>query len=159
MIIFVDTSALGSAYLGDESDGRWVSDVIFDGPDPVVISELADVEFASLLVRAQSDGRIDANEMDECLAAYKQHTADDGPIGVVPLAHDSFSRAQQFVFQVSIRTLDALHLATAQLLADVSDDDVVILTLDHRQAAAAKALGLTLYADPRLLARTSFPER
>ena len=43
MIVFADTSAIGSAYLGDESDGRWISDVIFDGPDPVVISELADV--------------------------------------------------------------------------------------------------------------------
>lgn len=148
MIIFADTSAIGSAYLGDEADGRWISDVIFDGPDPVVISELADVEFASLLVRAKSDGRIDASEMAECLAAYKVHTSDDGPIGVVPITHDSFSRAQQFVLQVSIRTLDALHLATAQFLADTNDDNVVVLTLDHRQAVAAKALGLTLYDRP-----------
>lgn len=148
MIIFADTSAIGSAYLGDEADGRWISDVIFDGPDPVVISELADVEFASLMVRAKSDGRIDASEMAECLAEYKVHTSDDGPIGVVPITHDSFSRAQQFVLQVSIRTLDALHLATAQFLADTNDDNVVVLTLDHRQAVAAKALGLTLYDRP-----------
>ena len=148
MIIFADTSAIGSAYLGDESDGRWISDVIFDGPDPVVISELADVEFPSLLVRAKSDGRIDASEMAEYLAAYKEHTADEGPIGVVPITHDSFSMAQQFVLQVSIRTLDALHLATAQLIADTNDDNVVVLTLDHRQAVAAQALGLTLYDGP-----------
>lgn len=148
MIIFADTSAIGSAYLGDESDGHWISDVIFDGPDPVVISELVDVEFASLLARAKSDGRIDATEMAKCLAAYKGQTADDGPIGVVPITHDSFTMAQQFVLEVSIRTLDALHLATAQLLADVSDDNVVVLTLDHRQAVAAKALGLTLYDGP-----------
>ena len=148
MIVFADTSAIGSAYLGDESDGRWISDVIFEGPDPVVISELADVEFASLLVRAKSDGRIDASEMAKCLAAYTEHTDDDGPIGVVPLTHESLSRAQQLVLQVSIRTLDALHLATAQLLAGVSDDNVVVLTLDHRQAVAAKALGLTLYDRP-----------
>ena len=145
MIVFADTSAIGSSYLGDESDGQWIRDVIFDGPDPVVISELVDVEFASLLVRARSDGRIDASDMAECLAAYKEETADDGPIGVVPITHDSFSRAQQYVLQVSIRTLDALHLATAQLLAETNDDNVVVLTLDHRQAVAAKALGLTLY--------------
>jgi predicted nucleic acid-binding protein len=148
MIIFADTSAVGSAYLGDEAHGRWVSEVILDGPDPVVISELTDVEFASLLVRAKSDNRINASEMAECLAAYKEHTSDDGPIGVVPVTHDAFSRAQQFVLQVSIRTLDALHLAAAQLLADTNDDDVVVLTLDHRQAAAAQALGLTLYEGP-----------
>lgn len=148
MIIFADTSVIGSVYLGDESNGRWISDVIFDGPDPVVISELADVEFASLLVRAKSDGRIDANEMAECLQAYKEHTADNGPIGVVPITHDSFSRAQQFVLQASIRTLDALHLAAAQLFADAIDDNVVVLTLDRRQAVAAQALGLTLYDGP-----------
>ena len=148
MIIFADTSVIGSAYLGDESNGHWISDVIFDGPDPVVISELADVEIASLLVRANSDGRIDASEMAECLAAYKEHTADDGPIGVVPITHESFSRAQQFVLQVSIRTLDALHLASAQLFADAIDDNVVVLTLDRRQAVAAQALGLTLYDGP-----------
>ncbi len=148
MIIFADTSAIGSAYLGDEAHGRWISDVILDGPDPVVISELADVEFASLLVRAKSDGRINASEMAGCLAAYKEHTADDGPIGVVPITHDSFSRAQQFVLQVSIRTHDALHLASAQLLADTNDDNVVVLTLDRRQAVAAQALGLALYDVP-----------
>jgi predicted nucleic acid-binding protein len=148
MIIFADTSAIGSAYLGDEAHGRWISDVMLDGPDPVVISELVDVEFAGLLVRAKSDGRISASEMAECLAAYTEHTADDGPIGVVPITHDSFSRAQQFVLQVSIRTLGALHLATAQLLADTNDDNVVVLTLDHRQAVAAQALGLTLYEGP-----------
>ncbi len=148
MIIFADTSAIGSVYLGDEAHGRWISDVILDGPDPVVISELADVEFASLLMRAESDGRINAREMAEYLAAYKEHTADDGPIGVVPITHDSLSRAQQFILQVSIRTLDALHLASAQLLADTNDDNVVVLTLDHRQAGAAQALGLTLYDGP-----------
>ena len=86
--------------------------------------------------------------MAGCLAAYKEHTADDGPIGVVPITHDSFSRAQQFVLQVSIRTHDALHLASAQLLADTNDDNVVVLTLDRRQAVAAQALGLALYDVP-----------
>ncbi len=148
MIIFADTSAVGSAHLGDEADGRWISDVIFDGPDPVVISVLADVEFASLLERVKSEGRIGEREMAACLVMYREHTADDGPIGVVSITPDSFSRTQQFVLQVSIRTLDAQHLASAQLLADSHDDNVVILTLDHRQAVAAQALGLSLYARP-----------
>ena len=59
MIVFADTSALGSVYLGDEEDGSWIEWVIFDGPDPVVVCELADVEFASLLARARREDRID----------------------------------------------------------------------------------------------------
>ncbi len=148
MIVFVDTSALGSAYLGDEEDGPWIGDAIFNGPDPVVICELADVEFASLLARAKDSGRIDEDGVAERLDAYSDHTADDGPIGVVSLTHDTLIRARQFVLQTAVRTLDALHLAAAQLLADTSDDDVVVLTCDSRQARAAEDLGFMLYPRP-----------
>lgn len=97
---------------------------------------------------AKSGGRIDANEMAECLASYKNDTVDRGPIGVVFLTHDSFRKAQQFVLQLSIRSLDALPLATAQIFTDVNDDYAVALTLDHRQVDGARTLGLTLYNGP-----------
>lgn len=148
MILFADTSALGSAYLGDKADASWIGDVIFDGPDPVVICELVDVELASLLARAKSDGRIDEAGVVERLDAYADHTADDGPIGVVPLTQETLGRARNFVLRESVRTLDALHLAAAQLLADTSDDGMVVLTRDARQAGAARALGFTLYEAP-----------
>ena len=146
MILFIDTSALGSAYLGDEIDAEWIGNVLFEGSDPIVICELADIEFASLLARAKSDGCIDEAGMTERLDAYNDHTADDGPIGVVPLTHATLVRARELVLRTSVRTLDALHLAAAELLADASDDTVMILTNDVRQATAAEALGFTLYA-------------
>ncbi len=93
MIVFADTSALGSVYLGDEEDGSWIEWVIFDGPDPVVVCELADVEFASLLARARREDRIDEAGVAERLEMYADHTADDGPIGVVPLTGDTLVRA------------------------------------------------------------------
>ncbi|MHB8293132.1 MAG: type II toxin-antitoxin system VapC family toxin [Acidimicrobiales bacterium] len=140
-----DTSALGSAYLGDEADGSWVADVIFDGEDPVVVCELADVELARLLARAERDGRIDSAGVSERLDAYAGHTADDGPIGVVPLAEGTLAQARAFVLGTPIRTSDAIHLAAARLLAEPSGDTVVLLTLDVRQARAAVDLGFTLY--------------
>ena len=130
MTLFTDTSALGSAYLGDEIDAEWIGNVLFEGSDPVVICELADVEFASLPARAKSDGRIDEAGLTERLDAYDDHTADDGPIGVVPLTHATLVRARELVLRTSVRTLDALHLAAAGLLADASDDTVMILTND-----------------------------
>ena len=152
MILFADTSALGSAYPGDEIDAEWIGNVLFEGSDPIVICELADVEFAGLPARAKSDGRIDEAGMTERLDAYNDHTADDGPIGVVPLTHATLVRARELVLRTSVRTLDALHLAAAGLLADASDDTVMILTNDARQATAAEALGFALYArtQPRL---------
>jgi len=52
------------------------------------------------------------------------------------------------VLRASMRTLDALHLAAAQILADSGDDDVVFLTGDSRQSEAAEALGIPLYRRP-----------
>ena len=47
-----------------------------------------------------------------------------------------------------MRTLGALNLAAAQLLADAIDDDIAILTRDLRQAIAAEALGFALFQEP-----------
>jgi predicted nucleic acid-binding protein len=149
VIVFVDTSALGSAYLGDEADGQWIADVIIDGEDPVVVSQLADIEFAGLLVRARADRRLDAAGLRERLDAYAGHTADSGPIGVVPLTGDTISRARQLVLrapdQHPVRTLDALQLASADLVSESSNEDVVLLTVDRQQARAAENLGFALH--------------
>ena len=145
MILYVDTSALGGAYLGDEADGAWMSELLFGSPDPVITCELTDVEFASVLARARRDGRIDEAALADRREAYEADTADDGPIGVAPLTRDAFRTAQAFVSQTSIRTLDALHLAAARVLAEGGDGDVAIVTRDSRQGAAAAALGFTLH--------------
>ena len=126
MILYVDTSALGSAYLGDEVDGPWVADLLFSGRDPVVTCELTDVEIASLLARAQRDGRLDVAGVVDRLEAYGAHTADDGPIGVLPLNRQTLMQAQQYVLHTAIRTLDSLHLAAARILGAVFHD--VVLT-------------------------------
>jgi len=145
VILYVDTSALGSAYLGDEADALWIGDLLFNGADPVVTCELAEVELASLLAHAQRDGRIDHPGVMDRLEAYGAHTADDGPLGIVPLTRQTLRQAQELVLHASVRTLDALHLAAARILAQSGDDDVVILTRDHRQAQAAAALGFALH--------------
>ncbi len=148
MIVFADTSAVGSAYLGDDADGSWIAEVVFGGRDPVVVCELTDVELASLLARARRDGRIDEPGVAERLDAYADHTADNGPIGVVPIATETLARARSIVLHAPVRTLDAIHLAAAQLLANASDDVVVLLTRDARQASAAEDLGFPLYEAP-----------
>lgn len=148
MIVFVDTSALGAAHLGDEADGEWIARVLLEGVDPEVVCELADVELASLLALARRDGRIDAAGMEERLARYAAHTSDGGPIGVVPLTGATVRAARQMVLEAPVRTLDALHLAAARQLAEASADPIELLTLDDRQADAAAALGLPLFRRP-----------
>ena len=144
MIVFVDTSALASAYLGDEADGAWIANTIFDGPDPVVVSELTDLEIARTLVGARQSGRININEMTDRLDAYSDDTATDGPIGVLPVTSDTIQRSKQFVLRGKLRSLDALHLAAAQLLAEASKEEVVILTRDDKQSMREVEAGPSL---------------
>lgn len=48
-------------------------------------------------------------------------------------------------FPVSVRTLDALHLATIEHLR-VEGEAVELATFDKRMIAAARALGISIYA-------------
>ncbi len=148
MIVFADTSALGSVYLGDEADAGWMGEVIFEGPDPVVVSQLAEVELASLLARACADGRLDDEGVSRRLDEFSRDSSDGGPIGVMPVTTDVVVDARDLVLRWRVRTLDALHLATAQLLADSSDEDVVLLSGDRCQRAAAEEVGLALLTRP-----------
>ncbi len=145
MIVFADTSALGTAYLGDEADGSWIRQILFGSEHPVAISQLADVEFASLLARARQSGRLDGEGMAERLEAYADDTDDDGTLAVVPLTRDTFVTARQFVLEEAVRTLDALQLASAAVLSNARNERVEFLTRDIRQAQAAEALGFTLF--------------
>ncbi len=148
MIVYLDTSALGSAYLGGEAAAGWISDVLLSGPDPVVTSELTDVELASLLARARRDGRIDTAGVRDRLDAYAAHTADPGPIGIAPVTRTTLVRAADFVLRAPVRTLDAIHLAAARLLAESGSEEIAILTRDVRQGQAAAALGFALHPRP-----------
>jgi hypothetical protein len=50
-------------------------------------------------------------------------------------------------FQTLVRTLDAIHLATA-LMAQVEYDDLVFATHDRQLGMAARAVGLTVIDAP-----------
>ena len=83
------------------------------------------LKLASMMDRARRDGRIDHEGMIERLAAYGDHTTKSGPIAVVPLTRDTMATARRFVLEASIRTLDALQLASAEMVSNVSHEQVV----------------------------------
>ncbi len=60
---------------------------------------------------------------------------------LVEIDHGVVTLARAIAFETGIKTLDALHLASAKR---VPDPDLEFLTYDERQAAAAEQLGLRL---------------
>lgn len=66
-------------------------------------------------------------------------------IGLLPLRPSKvLPEARRIVLDHRVRTLDAIHLAVALELRESEQDEVVFVTRDADQAAAAKALGFAV---------------
>jgi len=63
-------------------------------------------------------------------------------LGRIRLTRSVLARAAQ-PMATAVRTLDAIHLASALLLRERHRDDLLFATHDRRQAISARALGFT----------------
>jgi predicted nucleic acid-binding protein len=143
-LIYADSSALVRAYFPDEPDHAELRTLLLEGSEPVVTSEIARLELASAARAASIDGRLP--RWSELLARFDADLAEGGSIGPIGLRPDLIlPAAYRLVVEHRLRTLDAIHLAVCveECPAFAGDDDIVFVTRDKGQAAAARALGLT----------------
>ena len=111
----------------------------------MVTSELARIELASAIVSASRTGR--SPDWEEVLATMETDTGPAGMIALIALRRESIlPSASRLVTEHRLRTLDAIHLAVAieegpRLAAG---EEMAFVTRDRDQAAAARALGLTV---------------
>ena len=142
-VLYADTSAIVRAYFVDEPDHKQLRELLLDGTDAVVSSELARVEMASAIAAAARTLRL--KQPHVILDRFDADCGDDGPLALLRLDPDvTLPLAYRMVSEHRLRTLDAIHLAVA--LVDAAElaggDSVCVVTRDNDQAAAARALGL-----------------
>lgn len=145
MLRYVDTSALVRCYFPDEPDHEQLRALLLEGAEPVVTSELTRLEMASAAHAAHRAGRLP--DPAALLAVVDADCGEDGPVALLRLRPDVvFGPAAELVAQYPLRNLDALHLAVARSTAAelAAGEPVVLVTRDHRQAAAAAALGMAV---------------
>lgn len=142
--LYVDTSALLRAYLPEEREHEEIEALILKGQDPVATSEIARVEFASAARSAVLGGR--ARVLSSLLAKFDQDCGPGGPIRLLALDPAAvLPKAYELVTEHRLRALDAIHLAVAlEQYRPIAAGDVVFVTRDQDQAAAASALGLAV---------------
>lgn len=143
MIIYVDSSVLARAYLPDEA-GHEAASRMLDGEDALVTSTWTLVDVASALTRAARGGRAD---LDSLLAAFESDTATDGPVTLLrPDQAAVEGRAIEIVREHALRSLDALHVAVAELAAMplASPEECGFASRDNAQAAVAGKLGFVV---------------
>ncbi|MBA3307675.1 MAG: type II toxin-antitoxin system VapC family toxin [Chloroflexi bacterium] len=144
-LVYADTSALARAYLTDEVGHEQLRTLLFESDYRVVTSELARIELASALVSASRTGRTPGWE--EVLATMEADTGPAGMIALIALRRELIlPAALRLVAEHRLRTLDAIHLAVAMEEGPrlAAGDEIQFVTLDRDQAAAARALGLTV---------------
>lgn len=142
-LLYADTSALLRAYFADEPEHAELRAMLLEGEEPVVTTELTRVELASAVRAAASAGRF--RRWRALLARIDADCGEDGPIALLRLRPEAIlPAAYRLVLEHRLRTLDALHLAVAleECPALAGGEDVVFVTRDGQQAAAAEAVGL-----------------
>jgi len=136
---YFDTSALVKRYV-DEPGRREVLHLLRQ--NECVTSAVLPVELRSGLRRRMAEGSIDAAR----LPAILKHVAADRPYWtLVEVGSDVLAGAEMLVAAHPIRTLDAIHVASAQLFAArVSMPTLTFVSADKRQIDTAVAVGLVV---------------
>jgi len=144
-LLYADTSALVRCYFPDEPDHDLLRELLLQGTDPVVTSELTRVELASAIYAAHRGRRIP--DPVELLEVIDVDCGANGPVALLRLQPEPvLAAAAALVARYPLRTLDALHLAVAGTTATelAGGEPVVLVSRDDRQRSAAAALGMSL---------------
>ncbi len=107
----------------------------------VVASAIAPVELASALRRCRTEQRLSQSQFEWIstrLREDKEHWT------LIEADSAVLTRAEHVTTHTAVKTLDAIHLASALTLQDQARHAVPFITGDLQQRAAAEALGLDL---------------
>lgn len=131
-------------------DASAVLRVLFAEPGPVVPLVAGDRVVSSQLVEIESFRAVDRERLlgtlDDGQTATKRKELADllAMLDLIPIDGTVIDRAKDS-FAVNVRALDAIHVASAEILAaEAHPDPLEFWTHDGRQATAALSRGLTV---------------
>jgi uncharacterized protein len=132
MNVLFDASALFKRYSGEAGVGRVLQ--LQASASAITAAVHCKAEIASVLTRQWREGAFCDEEYQRVLADIH---ADFDELAVMPLSGQAERYAIAAMRVANLRSMDALHIGTAQAaLVDL------FVTADERQAAAAQAVGL-----------------
>jgi uncharacterized protein len=136
---YFDTSALIKRYV-DEAGRRAVLQLL--RRHDCVTSALLPAELRSALRRRVFEATLDEGQVPEIL---KRFATDRAFWTLVEVTSDVLATAETLVATHPLRTLDAIHVASAQLFAArITESELIFVSADARQTAAAAAAGMTI---------------
>jgi predicted nucleic acid-binding protein len=133
--LYAETSAV-LRWLFAEAGGETIRAALA-AADKVTSSRLALIETRRVVRRAERDGRITAAQAADLLSVFAQAAS---TWAILEISEEVARRAEDGFPSEPLRTLDAIHLASALFLRQ-SFPDLAILTADDRVRANAALLG------------------
>jgi predicted nucleic acid-binding protein len=132
MVVYLDTSTVLRRLLRQEKPlsiwGKW---------ERGYSSEILGVEARRALDRLRLESALDDHGIAQ---AQEELSRLERAIGRIPLTRPVLERASM-PMATAVRTLDAIHLASALLFRERKGTAIVFATHDAQQATAARALG------------------
>jgi predicted nucleic acid-binding protein len=104
----------------------------------VVASELMPVEALRTLDCLRIAGTLSPSELEACFSELRVYTASIEEVPIYP----SILRRACSPLPTPLRTLDAIHLATALTWMEYHSEDLVLFTHDRQLGMAARACGM-----------------
>ncbi|MSW17996.1 MAG: PIN domain-containing protein [Actinobacteria bacterium] len=120
-------------------DSSAIVAVIFDEPEALALEDiLQSAPVTSRLSRVEVLRRV--NKFDETLLPRAEKVLSQ--FQLVEMTESILVRAENYPPQITAKTADAIHLATAETLSPLIEG---VLTLDKQMAKNAQKLNLTVY--------------
>jgi len=132
-IAYVDSSALVKHYVESEAGSSFASKHITT--HKAYASSIVQVEVFSALSRKLQMREISRESVGKIKEMF---TSDCMRTGIIEVSDDVINEAQSLVFKLSIKTLDAIHLASSIILRRITEETFPFITADKRLAYAAK---------------------
>ena len=136
MNVYAESSAV-LGWLFGEPRGDAVRNVLADA-DTIIASDLTLIECDRILIRRRATGSLSDAAADRL---RRRLTGTVERWTVLRIEREIVERARSPFPDEPIRTLDAIHLASA-IVASTAVEDFGLLSLDDRVRSAARALGL-----------------
>jgi uncharacterized protein len=132
---YFDTSVLIKRYI-QESGSEQAKSLL--AKYRFLSSRIALIEAASTFRRRRDSKDLDARHFD---AIFERFDADRAHFELIEPTRDVFDRAEKLVRERTLRSLDAIHIASALCFNDSTNNRMPLITADvHQRHAAERAL-------------------
>lgn len=139
---YLDAGALVKRYV--EEIGSQAVQELLRKESQFFISKVAYAEVFMSFRRKNEEGTLGGKEFSQCLNGFE---ADWEAFNIIEVSNEVLKTLRNRIFEHSLRALDALHLASALWLKEVSSITIVFVCSDHRLKERARLNELDIY-DP-----------